>query len=117
LKIEKKGSMGRYLLNMLDANEEEGAVQVVRTGDCFKMEGTFLSFYESETLYEIAHLIYLFGYLTIILKSCSTVIQSQIQDWRQVRSFTRAQMTSSEKKINSTERDKLDIGKRLKIKT
>ena len=31
LEIEKKGSLGKKLLNMLDANEEEGAGQVVKT--------------------------------------------------------------------------------------
>lgn len=31
LEIEKKGSLGRKLLNMVDANEDEGAEQVVKT--------------------------------------------------------------------------------------
>jgi hypothetical protein len=31
LEIEKKGSLGRKLMSILDANEEERTVQVVRT--------------------------------------------------------------------------------------
>jgi hypothetical protein len=31
LEIEKKGNLGRKLMSIVDANEEERAVQIVRT--------------------------------------------------------------------------------------
>lgn len=117
LEIEQKGILGRKLLNIWDANEEEGAGQVVRTWNCLKIEGTFLiALRDRDFIWNYPFDISPSDTLQFYWSHARTVRQLQIQDWRKVGSFTAAQITAAEKIINITERDKLDICEWLKIK-